>query len=56
MKKQIKFTILIKSHTDYPDYEDYAYADKAIEAANIFYDRLNGEYDLDFIQKCMEEE
>lgn len=54
--KRPVFTIQIKSHTDAPDYERTIQADNFSEAANIFYESLEGEYDMDFIKEAMTEE
>ena len=47
------FSIEIKSHTYAPDFTADVKADKFVEAANMFYEMLHGEYDLDFIKESM---
>ncbi len=55
MKKQKTFTIMIKSHTEAPDFEAEVQADIFLEAQYKFYDMLNGDFDMDFIGEHMEE-
>lgn len=44
------FTLYIKSHTEAPDWEQTVQADKMTEAVNMFYDMLEGEFDMEFIR------
>ncbi len=50
-----EYTIFIKSHTEAPDFEQTIQADKFLEAANKFYEMLEGEFDMDFIKESMQQ-
>lgn len=50
-----EYTIYIKSHTDWPDYEATAQANTFEEAQDIFYNLLHGEYSKEDIARYMEE-
>ena len=45
------FEIYIKSHVDAPDYEDSVRAKNLTEAVEMFYTKLQGEFDREFIKK-----
>ncbi len=50
------YLIYIKSHTDAPDYEDQVTAKNRKEAIELFYMRLQGEFDRKFIDQNMARE
>ena len=47
------YVCYIKSHTDYPDYEQSIEAGSRKEAIEIFYKQLHGEFDKEFIDTNM---
>lgn len=47
------YTLYIKSHDLSPDFEVEVEADKEIEAINMFYEILHGEFDTEFIKAHM---
>ena len=51
----MKYGIYIKSHCDFPDYEQQIEAKSKGEAVEKFYDILQGEYDRDFIYNSVGE-
>lgn len=46
-----QYTIYIKSHADYPDYEDSCEADSVEEAAKIFSNRARTDINIADIQE-----
>ena len=45
------YLLYIKSHCNYPDYEDEIEAMTKDEAVELFYGKLKGEYDREFLQE-----
>jgi ribosomal protein L20A (L18A) len=45
------YSIYIKSHTDYPDFEQEIEAVNEAEAIERFYQMLRGEFDREFIRR-----
>jgi len=45
------YEINIKSHNAFPDYEEWCEAKSEDEAVEIFYEKLRGEFDKEFIRK-----
>ena len=48
-----KYLIIIKSGTDYPDFDEEITARNKQEAIDYFYNRLDREFDKDFIRRSI---